>query len=258
MTIQRREGKQIMYLIALCDDENAELDKTEQILRNYEKEHSEIEFVVERFLNADSLLNKVKQKNYRPDFIFMDIYMSEKSGMDAARELRAMGNNGKIIFLTTSREYALDAFGVEASQYLVKPITEQTLFLVLDRCLKDINEMNRKYLLLRVEGRIQRVAVSDIVCCEAQRKLQYLYLSNDTQFGLRRTMTEIYEMLIGYRQFVRVGVAYIVNLEHVESLSAQEVQMDSGKKIYLPRGSYHPLRERYFNYYCESSEILIK
>lgn len=69
-------------------------------------------------------------------------------------------------------------------------------------------------------------------------------------------MTEIYEMLAGYREFVRVGAAYIVNLDHVESLSTQEVHMDSGKKIYLPRGSYHPLRERYFNYYCESSEIL--
>ena len=245
-----------MYLIALCDDEEADLDKTEQMLKSYGKEHPETEFIMERFLNADSLLNRIREKNYKPDFIFMDIYMSEKSGIDAARELRAMGNSGKLIFLTTSREHALDAFGVEASQYLVKPITKEMLFSALDRFFREINEGNRKYLLLRIEGRIQRVAVNDIVCCEAQGKLQYIYLSDHTQFGLRRTMTEIYKMLASYREFVRVGVAYIVNLEHVESLSTQEVQMDSGKKIYLPRGSYHPLRDRYFNYYCESSEIL--
>lgn len=245
-----------MYLIALCDDEEADLDKTEQMLRRYGRKHPETGLIMERFLNADSLLNRIREKNYRPDLIFMDIYMSEKSGIDAAKELRAMGNSGKLIFLTTSREHALDAFGVEALQYLVKPVTEEMLFSVLDRFLREINESNKKYLLLRIEGRIQRVAVSDIVCCEAQGKSQYLYLSDNTQFGLRRTMTEIYEMLACYKEFVRVGAAYIVNLEHVESLSAQEVQMDSGKKIYLPRGSYHPLRERYFNYYCESSEIL--
>jgi len=245
-----------MYLIALCDDEEADLDKTEQMLRSYGRQHPETGLTIERFLNADSLLNRIREQNYKPDFIFMDIYMSEKSGIDAAKELRAMGNNGRLIFLTTSREHALEAFDVEASQYLVKPITEKMLFSVLDRFLREINEMSKKYLLLRIEGRIQRVAVSEIVCCEAQGKLQYLYLSDHAQLGLRRTMTEIYEMLAGYREFVRVGAAYIVNLEHVESLSAQEVHMDTGKKIYLPRGSYHPLRERYFNYYCESSEIL--
>lgn len=122
-----------MYLIALCDDEEADLDKTEQMLKSYGKEHPETEFIMERFLNADSLLNRIREKNYKPDFIFMDIYMSEKSGIDAARELRAMGNSGKLIFLTTSREHALDAFGVEASQYLVKPITKEMLFSALDR-----------------------------------------------------------------------------------------------------------------------------
>ena len=81
-----------MYLIALCDDEEADLDKTEQMLKSYGKEHPETEFIMERFLNADSLLNRIREKNYKPDFIFMDIYMSEKSGIDAARELRAMGN----------------------------------------------------------------------------------------------------------------------------------------------------------------------
>ncbi len=253
---QLGKGEQTMYRIALCDDEEVELDKTEQMLNCYEREHAEIEFIIERFLNANNLLDRIRKKNYKPDFIFMDIYMPEKSGMDAAKELRAMGNSGRIVFLTISREHALDAFSVEASQYLVKPITEDMLSSVLDKFLQNLNEMSRKYLLLRIDGKIQRVVVSDIICCEAQGKLQYLYLSDNIRLGLRRTMTEIYEMLTSYREFVRVGVAYIVNLEHVQSLSTQEVEMDSGKKIYLPRGSYHPLRERYFNYYCESSEIL--
>lgn len=47
-----------------------------------------------------------------------------------------------------------------------------------------------------------------------------------------------------------------MNLVHVVSLNAQEVQMDTGKKIYLPRGSYQPLRKRYFEYYFGDSEVL--
>ena len=241
-----------MYLIALCDDEEADLDKTEQMLRIYESVHPDIEFVIKRFQSADHLIDCVRQNEYAPDCILLDIYMPEKLGIEAARELRDMGNRVKIIFLTTSREHALDAFGVEASQYLVKPVTNDMLFAVLDKFRMEEEEARRKYLLLRIEGRIQRILVNEIVYCEAQGKAQYLHLSDGTQYNLRRTMAEIYEMLAGYREFVRVGVAYIVNLEHIESLSTQEVQMDNCKKIFLPRGSYHPLRERYFSYYCEN------
>lgn len=240
-----------MFQIALCDDEIAELDKTEQMLSDYEKEHPGVDLIIGRFGTAEQLLRMVREKDYAPDVIFMDIYMPEKMGIEAARELRGMGNKGMIIFLTTSREHALDAFGVDAVQYLVKPVTEAILFPIMDRCLKHIEETHKKYLLLRIEGRIQRVAVNEIVFCEAQGKTQYMYFADGTQCGLRMTMAEICEMLSRYREFTRVGISYVLNLEHVDSLNAHEVQMDNGKKIYLPRGSYQPLRERYFSYYFE-------
>lgn len=239
-----------MYLIALCDDETAELNKTEQIISDYEKKHPGIDFLIERFENANELLYKVKEKNYAPDFIFMDIYMPDKMGTDVVRELRSMGSESKVIFLTTSKEHALEAYGMDAVQYLVKPIFEETLFSVLDRFSSGMEEKRTRYLLFKIEGKIQRVAVNDMIYCEAQGKIQRLHLTDHTQCVLRMTMTEIYEMLSRYPEFVRVGIAYIVNLEHVDNLNAREVQMDDGKKIYLPRGSYQPLRERYFGYYC--------
>lgn len=68
-------------------------------------------------------------------------------------------------------------------------------------------------------------------------------------------MTELFGILSCYQEFVRVGVAYIVNLMRVESLSRQEVEMDNGKKIYPPRGAYQPLREKYFSYYCSEENL---
>ena len=49
-----------MYLIALCDDEEADLDKTEQMLRAYENSRPETEFVIERFQSAEHLLRRIK------------------------------------------------------------------------------------------------------------------------------------------------------------------------------------------------------
>ena len=71
---------------------------------------------------------------------------------------------------------------------------------------------------------------------------------------MRMTMAKIYDMLAGSPEFVKAGMSYIVNLEHVNSLNTRELQLDNGDKIYLPRGSYHPLRESYFGYYCEDRQ----
>lgn len=248
------------YLIALCDDETAELDKTEKLLSTYEKKRPELDFMIECFESAGELLYMVEERNYVPDLIFMDIFMPGQEGesgclgMEAAKRLRDMGNKAKLVFLTTSKEYALEAFDVDASQYLLKPIAEDKITAVLDKFLVETEEERKKYILLKIEGRIARVPIKDIVYCEAQRKTQHVYLADGGEYALRMTMTELYEMLSGYQEFVRIGAAFIVNLDYIDSLNAQDIYLTIGKRIYLPRGAYRNLREMYFRYYCGEEE----
>ncbi len=249
-----------MYLIALCDDELAELEKTEKLLSDYEKKHPGLDFMLRHFENTEELLSLIGEEDYMPDLIFMDIYMPDRRrnsyplGMEAAKKLREMNYRGKIVFLTSSKEYALEAFDVDASQYMVKPVSEDKLFLVLDSSLREIEAERKKYILLKTEGKLVRVLLNDIVYCEAQGKKQCLYLINGTQLLLHMTMTEIYELLSHYQEFVRLGVAFIVNLGYIGSLNAKEIHMDNGMMIYLPRGAYKGLREQYFGYYCGERE----
>lgn len=239
-----------MYLIALCDDEVEQLHKTEQLLTEYRNNHLVEDFRVESFESAGELLDLIERQSYLPDLIILDIYMPDKMGIEAARELRRMGNRSQIVFLTTSKEFALDAYEVEAVQYLVKPLSGEKLFPLLDRFLKETEEERKKYILVRIENTLQRIAVDDIVYCEAQGKVQCLHFANGTQCMLRITMAKIVEMLSPYPEFMRVGIAYLVNMEHIEYLNKTEIQMDTGKKIYPPRGAYQAVRERYFAYYC--------
>ncbi len=249
-----------MYLIALCDDESAELEKTEKLLNDYEKKHSGLDFMIRRFENADELLHLVKEEKYMPDLIFMDIYLPDKEkntyplGIKAAKELRNMNYKGKLIFLTTSKEYALEAFDVDALQYIVKPVSEDKLFSILNRLLEDLEVERRKYVLLRIDGKLVKLLLNDIVYCEAQGKTQWLYLLNGSRYLLHMTMVEIYDLLSDYQEFVRIGVSFIVNLEYISSLNAKEINMDNGMKIYLPRGTYKGLREQYFRFYCGEKE----
>ena len=239
-----------MYDIALCDDKIEELDKAEGMLKIYQQ-HSECIFFIRRFQKAEELIKLVREKEYIPDLIIMDIFMPGKLGVDAAKELREMEIGCQIIFLTISKEFALEAFQVDAMQYLLKPVVQEELFQVLDKVWKKVEEERKKYLVIRSGSNLCRIPMQDIVYVEAQKKYQYLYLTNGTQHMLRLTMAKIYEMLSEYEEFVKAGVSYIINLMHVESISAQTVQLDNKKQIYLPRGAYPALKEQYFHYYCK-------
>lgn len=240
-----------MYTVAVCDDEPAHLDKMKDMLDTYQEQRQDCELLIECFGSAEALLKRVREQKYEPDLLLLDIYLQEEFGIAAAVELRSMGNKSHIVFITSSLDHALEAYRVQAAQYLVKPVEQEELFHVLDRLLEESRIERRCYLVLRTEGRVSRVAVDKIVFCEAQGKSQKMHLIDGEELLLHMTMTEIFGMLAEYQEFVKVGASYILNLEHVVSMNSRQVLMEPKDSIHLPRGSYQPLRERYFNYYCE-------
>ncbi len=241
-----------MYTIALCDDESVQLRNLKSMLAVYQEQRSDCELEIECFRSAEALLGRVLEGDYEPDLFLLDIYLQEDEfGIETAGKLRDMGNKSQIVFITSSMDHALEAYRVQAAQYLVKPVEEEELFVVLDRLLEEKTKEQRRFLVLRANGSVSRVAVDRIVYCEAQGKSQKMYLEDGEELLLHMTMTEIFAKLSDYQEFVKVGASYIVNLEHIASLNAREAVMETEANIRLPRGSYQPLRERYFKYYCE-------
>lgn len=239
-----------MYRIALCDDEQTEVIKNKEMLSSYKKEHPELDFEIGTFENAEKLLAKI-QEGYMPDIILMDIYMDGKTGIEAAGEIREMGNRSRIFFLTTSEEYAVEAFRLEAAQYLVKPVSQERLFPLLDKQIEALDGEKQKYVALEVGNKTFRVMVRDIVYCEAQGKRQYLHMTKGTHFSIRMSMAKLEELFMPYEEIVRIGKGYIINMDHVDGLDSHAVQMDNGQQLYLPRGAYQSLRKQYIAYYTE-------
>lgn len=241
--------------IAVCDDEMTELNKLRLCLERWQKQHPDFSLEVEYFTGAAELKTLFHAGEYQPDLLLLDIYIGDETGIDVAEEYRKMGTEGAIVFITASKEHALEAFGVNALQYLVKPLKAAALYSILDSLFIGRHKARRSCILLRIDGQMCRVVVDGIIYCRAQGKKQYLHFQHGEQKQLRLSMTELYEKLADRQQFVRVGASYIVNLDHIDSLDAQKICMDNGEQIFLPRGAYQPLREQYFRYYCGKEEI---
>ena len=237
-----------MYTIAICDDEQKEIDKIVILLKKYIK-NNKLECNIKTFLSAKKLYCCINA-GYIPDILFLDVYMEQENGVEVAKKLRQIGFENNIVFITTSKEHALEAYKVNAIQYLVKPLEEQKLFMILKKLTEIYEKEPEQYIVLRINGMIQRILVSDIIYCEAQKNYQCIHFIDGSKKKIRITMTALYDYVHKWPEFVKVGCSYFVNLSHIKSLNSKELVFVNGKTFYLPRGTYAALKEAYFQYYC--------
>ncbi len=241
-----------MYSIALCDDDERELDIIEDYLTAYLKSNETDEYKIDRFKSAEELLERITEREYLPDLLLLDIFMSGKTGVEAAEELRRQECGTLIVFLTTSKEYALEAYGVDALQYLVKPLDEERFFHAMEIVFQQMKKAGEEQIVMKVAGGgIRQIKTDDIVYCESQKNYQMLYLDTE-ECRVRITAKEMWEMLEHFVQFSRCGRSYILNLNHVVSVEKEEILMDNECRIYIPRNVSAEFKKVYFSYYFDS------
>ena len=185
----------------------------------------------------------------RHDIYLLDIYMPGVSGMSVATELRSKGVRSPIIFLTSSTEHAVEAFGVDATHYLLKPYTQQNFFAAMDKAVQSISAHAEESIVLKVGGAYQNVPVDHILYCEAANNYQRLWMKVGSELIVRMTASELYDMLHGFGCFHRCGRAYILNLNHVTKVTANSAVLKTGTELPLPRAAVAPLRTAFFDHF---------
>ena len=118
-----------IYRIAICDDEILFTRELSSLLTHWAKKN-DFSLTLYPYSNGDDLLTALR--TIPVDLIFLDIIMPLLNGIDTAKEIRSMGLTVPVIFLTSSREFALDSYDVKAFHYLLKPVNTLKLFSVMD------------------------------------------------------------------------------------------------------------------------------
>lgn len=115
-----------MIRVITLDDEQLALDNLDYILKKFD----EIDVILSTTSPAD-VLNSLE--SLKPDLIFADISMPEINGMEIAEKIMEQQLPSKIIFITAYEQYALDAFRVNAVDYILKPVTTSKIQHALNR-----------------------------------------------------------------------------------------------------------------------------
>lgn len=115
------------YRTIIVDDEPPALAKLSHLL----KDHDEFE-LAGAFNNAEDALNSAK--NLKPQVAFVDIAMPGKNGMELAASLREnLSSPIEIIFVTAFDQYAVSAFDIDATDYLLKPVSKERFLRSIQR-----------------------------------------------------------------------------------------------------------------------------
>lgn len=237
-----------MIKIAICDDETQELARAHGLLTKYIAERPQYEIKISTFTAPLELLTYIAEQGGF-DVLLLDVYMAGMLGTDAARELRRLGDNVEIIFLTNSREHAIAAFQVDAAQYLVKPYSDAELFAALDKIMHRIAADHRTVVTLKTSEGITRLAPRDVVFTETSRNnYQLIHTIQGKALEVRMTASELFELLSQNKFFIRCGVSLNLNLKYIRQISKDAITFDTGEHIAYPYRAYHKLKEEFLRF----------
>lgn len=213
-----------MFEIIICDDDDACLEQTCQLVNDWKAAIS-TPISVKTMESGDKLLEYCAKNS--PDVILLDIMMPLLNGMDAARELREHNLISKIIFLTTSPEFAIESYDVDASGYLLKPVDREKLYKLLDKCLSAVSKPADSIAVHTAFG-YQNVLMHHIEFLEAQNKKVLLALYDGKRLEAIGKLSDYEKLLTVEKGFFKCHRSYIVYMpavEHFQQLSLSQNQV---------------------------------
>jgi len=238
--------------IAICDDDSQDLLRIASLVESYRNIHkADLTYI--SFQSAAELLFSMERTDY--DVLFLDVLMPGLNGMQAAREIREQNRHVEIVFLTSSPEYAVESYSVRAHYYLLKPVSEEKLFPILDRLLDNFRKPEDS-LRIKTQSSVLSIPYSKIEFIEVRSKKLYFYLTDGSVRDIPGSMADFEKALLKRPGFIKVHRSYLTNLQWVQELRQGELVTSSGKFVPVSRTSYPQVRTAYTHFLFEEAEDL--
>lgn len=160
------------------------------------------------------------------DLLFLDIQMPEITGVEFKK---IISSDVKVIFTTAYSDYAIESYDLNASDYLLKPITFQRFLKAIEKVQNKTESSNINnsidYCFVKTEYRHQKLFFSDILFLKGLSD----YVAIQTKSGKVLTLQNMkdFESTLPKNRFIRVHKSYIVSIEHINYVERNRIIIDS-------------------------------
>ena len=211
--------------IDIVDDLKLDRERLSHDLAAYFASRSDIALSLREFESAEAMLGSFKPGE--TDVAFLDIQMGGMTGIDLAKQLRTGDQRLLVIFLTTSAEYAWDAFPVHPFDYLMKPYEQERLNEVLGEVLRALSA-EEPTIEIRVPRSTHDVPLNKLCAVEACGHTVEVHLTDGQTLRSIMTFSEIEGLLADDPRFLRCNRGIIVNMDEVLRLDGDVFKMRDG------------------------------
>lgn len=229
-----------MFYTAICDDEVAYSQKAKALLDKFLDERG-IAHRTDCFCSTEELQTAMRKCEY--SLLLLDIVMDRQTGLEFAKELRRAGSRVNIVFMTSSTEYALDAYEVYPLTYLTKPVDPMKLRNAVQLCLEKMEKQPGIVINDRKKGQVM-IEYDNILYLESQKHDIVIYARNGQEYAFMGSFEAFCEKLPA-DTFFRCHRSYSVNLRHTTRIDNREYTMQNGALVPISRAQYKLACEKF-------------
>ncbi len=239
----------------VIDDEKLARD----IVKNFLKEHMNIELISECSNGFDGI-DKISE--LKPDLIFLDIQMPKLSGFEM---LELIDDPPITIFTTAFDQYAIKAFEVNATDYLLKPFSKERFNDAVKKALSNFGnksadknqfrnlitdtKYSHEYLeriAVKQNNKVNIIPSDEIEFLEAQDDYVMIYSSKGKH--LKKKTMKFFEENLNPDEFIRIHRSYIVKIDQIEKFDSSQgessaIDLKKGRTLPVSKTGYSKLKE---------------
>lgn len=233
-----------MYLIAIVDDDEKDLQALASYVKSYFTEKGETHIIYRYHSGVEFIRSR---ENY--DIVFLDIRMGDMDGLDAAHFLRIVNKDAQLIFVTQMAQFAIRGYEVDAMDYIIKPVDRLSIDRVLDKALRRISVSTGISFALKTPDGLVSISSNIIYYVEVYDH-ELIYHTEQGDYKVRGRLSEVQKKLDS-RYFILCSRSYLVNLCHVKSVHSDYLVVNN-EQIQISKSHRREIEQRFINYLGES------
>lgn len=228
--------------IAICEDDR----KQQQLLENYITALKLGEpYEVEKFDSGEDLV-RIYESGQKFSIILLDMQLEELDGIQTAEIIRKYDKDSIIIIITSIIEYAVDGYGVNAYDFILKPVEENKFVKVFRSAIKKIQTENNRTYVIQIRDMTIVLKLSNIVYIESARKKINVYCENEQYFSNEKISTV--EKNLSQFGFVRISRYYLVNMAHIKKIGTNDILLSTEEVLNYSKSHQKEIKIRYMNF----------
>lgn len=232
------------YEIGICDDEAYQVKVNALMLQEIASKNK-MNLKLHGFQTGSEVEAYLKQR--RLDILFLDIDLGEENGIELAMQLMAQHPETVVIFVTGHREFAGEAFEVEAMGYLVKPFDIRKMESILKKAMIQVSGLQRQQisreLVITHENIKKKLPIREILSVQREISKSVIHTAKK-DYVVYETITALHERL--GNGFMRVNQSDIVSRQQIAEIKKNTVYLKNGTTMTIGRTYRRKVMEQYF------------